>query len=67
MPCYSPMKAFDSGDYHKSGKPMKKILPFSVEKYNGLKGVPISCGKCIGCRLDYSREWAIRSYFESKQ
>ena len=26
----------------------------------------IQCGRCIGCRLDYSREWAIRCYHESK-
>lgn len=25
----------------------------------------IPCGKCIGCRLDYSRSWAIRSVHES--
>lgn len=27
----------------------------------------IPCGKCIGCRLDYSREWANRIVLESKQ
>lgn len=26
----------------------------------------IPCGKCIGCRLDYSRTWANRGYLESK-
>lgn len=26
----------------------------------------IPCGKCIGCRLDYSREWANRGFLESK-
>lgn len=26
----------------------------------------IPCGKCIGCRLEYSREWANRGYLESK-
>lgn len=26
----------------------------------------IPCGKCIGCRLDYSRTWANRCYFEMK-
>ena len=24
----------------------------------------IQCGKCIGCRLDYSRDWATRGYLE---
>lgn len=26
----------------------------------------IPCGKCIGCRLDYSAEWANRGYCEAK-
>ena len=26
---------------------------------------PIPCGQCIGCRLDYSRNWANRAYLES--
>ena len=26
---------------------------------------PIPCGCCIGCRLDYSRNWANRAYLES--
>lgn len=27
--------------------------------------VPVPCGCCIGCRLDYSRQWANRCYLES--
>lgn len=26
--------------------------------------VPIPCGKCIGCRLDHSRQWAVRLMLE---
>lgn len=26
----------------------------------------IPCGQCIGCRLEYSRQWANRGYLESK-
>lgn len=29
--------------------------------------VPIPCGRCIGCRLDYSRSWAVRCLLESKE
>lgn len=28
--------------------------------------VPVPCGRCIGCRLDYSRSWAVRCLLESK-
>lgn len=29
--------------------------------------IPIPCGKCIGCRLDYSRMWADRCVLEAKE
>lgn len=35
------------------------------EKVSG-KVVPIPCGKCIGCRLEKARQWAVRCYHESQ-
>lgn len=35
------------------------------EVINGFK-IKVPCGKCIGCRLDYSRHWALRSMHEAK-
>lgn len=29
--------------------------------------VVVPCGRCIGCRLDYSRQWAMRAVHEAKQ
>ena len=29
--------------------------------------IPIPCGQCIGCRLDYSRSWADRCLLEAQQ
>ena len=31
------------------------------------KWIPIPCGQCIGCRLDYSRMWADRCMLEAQQ
>lgn len=28
--------------------------------------VPVPCGKCLGCRLDYARDWATRMMLEDK-
>lgn len=28
--------------------------------------IPIPCGTCIGCRLDYAKEWAVRCLNEAK-
>lgn len=36
------------------------------ESSSSLRQVEIPCGKCIGCRLDYSRTWAVRAYHESQ-
>lgn len=78
MPCYHPLirledttkwvKAEDGHRYH----PAKVV---SQECYGDLENLKdsfyhkqqiIPCGKCIGCRLDYSREWANRGYLEAK-
>lgn len=32
---------------------------------NGLN-IKVPCGKCIGCKLDYSRSWALRSMHEAQ-
>lgn len=34
----------------------------------GADGVkrPVACGQCIGCRLEYSRQWAVRIMHEAK-
>lgn len=68
MPCYHPFAGFpdyssgltDRGKrkYKISGRwmPDSKIVDPNVVK--------IPCGKCIGCRLDYSRSWADRMMLE---
>lgn len=41
--------------------------------YHPLRGVvkgqeflAVGCGKCVGCRLEYSRQWAVRCYHEAQ-
>lgn len=36
-----------------------------VGNFEGLN-IKVPCGKCIGCRLDYSRQWALRSIHEAQ-
>ena len=45
-------------DYDK----FKNRNEFDIEDYDI---VQVPCGCCIGCRLDYSRQWANRCYLES--
>lgn len=69
MSCYYPLKAFVLGENPENGK---KIIKVVNREFNGddlsVAGMPqigIPCGKCIGCRLDYSRNWADRMVAEA--
>lgn len=71
MPCYHPLHAFDVGLKTDSGKIKYKVVPGDVEHYlydNKYYDdfIEIPCGKCIGCRLEYSRQWAVRCMLESQ-
>lgn len=35
-------------------------------KYHNNDYIDVPCGKCIGCRIDYSRSWALRCMLESQ-
>lgn len=62
MPCTNPKKAWKYG-LHPSGKTK---LVFSQPKETGCEVQRIPCGKCISCKLDYSREWATRITHEAQ-
>lgn len=61
MPCYGPLTAF----YPKVGASSNRLV---FKKSDSETGVPISvpCGKCIGCKLEHSRQWAIRCMHEKR-
>ena len=56
MGCDSPLKGWK--DRHTGG------LTFRREHAIGEK-MEVACGQCLGCRLDYSRMWAMRIVHES--
>lgn len=45
-----------------------KTIVWSAKQFVKLNGVSfqLPCGKCIECRLEYAREWAVRCVHESK-
>jgi len=64
MPCYKPMVLYKSktGPDPKSGKwPLT-----SIKLGNPLLPVQVPCSRCIGCRLERSRQWAIRCMNEAQ-
>lgn len=56
MTCYHPIKAYRSKVLSVNGK---RPLVFLETLSNG-EHLEISCGQCIGCRLERSRIWAVR-------
>lgn len=76
MPCYHPLLRiptfFDGND-----ELQYKVISYDEDLKNktykinhpnrGIveaKAMPIPCGQCVGCRLDYSQQWATRCMLE---
>lgn len=71
MTCFHPIKAIRRHDKINSdtGKP---LIDFNVQKGYEYKRLPecwelieVPCGRCIGCRLEHSRQWAVRCVHEA--
>ena len=71
MACYHPLSAIQPPKRYPGDKQPLKFL----HGYDGLnKELPpgytflkVPCGQCLGCRLEYSRQWAVRCALEAKQ
>ncbi len=63
MPCYHPITGYRSKAVSKNGK---RVIVFNAhEGYIDLP-VTVPCGQCSGCRLERSRQWAIRCVHEAQ-
>lgn len=58
MPCYHPVKGF-----RKVGG---GITFGRRDAFIDLPDIQVACGQCIGCRLEKSRQWAIRCMHEAQ-
>ncbi|AXL15186.1 replication initiator protein [Microviridae sp.] len=64
MPCYHPITAYKAANQTK--------LVFSDTRSVKNRGIDVShslqipCGQCIGCRLEKSRQWAMRCMHEAQ-
>lgn len=76
MTCYHPLiRRIHVGEYltAKDGHKYPKADIISTQEYEWYQKYnakyeyeKIPCGKCIGCRLEYSKNWATRCMLESK-
>lgn len=64
MPCYHPIKAYQSKIANENGKFPIFFSP-SV-KCDAYEQIQLPCGQCIGCRLERSRIWAMRCVCEKE-
>lgn len=64
MTCYHPIVAYQHKFLHsKNGKHLIDFKGGSVREWDEIK---LPCGRCIGCRLERSRQWAIRCVHEAQ-
>lgn len=64
MPCYHPITGYRS----KEGRnPETGAWPIVFNPKKGYTDLPVlvPCGQCIGCRLEKSRQWAVRCVHEA--
>lgn len=57
MPCYHPLTAYQAatGD----------VVFYESRRHDIVRTLTLPCGQCIGCRLERSRQWAIRCLHEA--
>ncbi len=69
MTCYRPLQAHSYG--HVLTTKGKRLIIFGPPDlkgdsyYPGVELLQLPCGKCIGCRLERSRQWALRCIHEA--
>ena len=63
MTCYHPITAYQHRFLH--SKNGKHLIDFKGGSYREWEEIQLPCGRCVGCRLDKSREWAVRCVHEA--
>lgn len=63
MPCFKPLKGYRSRTLSKNGK---RPIVFNAQSGYRDRPVTVPCGQCIGCRLERSRQWAMRCTHEAQ-
>ncbi|QCQ85038.1 replication initiator protein [Blackfly microvirus SF02] len=67
MPCYGPIQAFRPKRFLNTGEPNPdQSLVFKKQDAETGVAITIPCGQCMGCRLEYARQWAIRCMHEKR-
>ncbi|MGL6174060.1 MAG: rolling circle replication-associated protein [Cellulosilyticaceae bacterium] len=65
MPCTRPLTAYWTGGYTKNGK--RELVFTDPRNAHSVNPIEIACGQCIHCRLQRSRETALRAVHEARE
>jgi len=66
MPCYHPISAWQLLNVKTAnGKPTISFKNPYARPSASRVGIQVPCGQCIGCRLERSRQWAMRCVHEA--
>lgn len=57
MPCYSPLAAYQAAN--------GEVVFVERSTHDIVRQLSLPCGQCIGCRLEKSRQWAMRCLHEA--
>jgi hypothetical protein len=66
MACYEPLQAWQSHVLKtESGK---AVIAFKREQVSNLpySEIQLPCGKCLGCKYDHAKQWAVRCVHEAQ-
>ncbi len=56
MACFSPLQAYQCSD---------GSVVFKEHRNDVVRSLSLPCGQCVGCRLERSRQWAVRCMHEA--
>lgn len=62
MPCYSLLDGWFAKQRNDSGR---RSIVFNLRDALVDRPIKLPCGQCIGCRLEYARQWSIRIMHEA--
>lgn len=63
MPCYKPLQGYLAQYPNPSGK---RSIVFNPKHGMIDRRLEVPCGRCIGCRLERSRQWSVRIMHEAQ-
>lgn len=61
MACFGPLTAYRPKEGAESGRLVFK----KADAHSGI-GIKVPCGQCVGCKLERSRQWAMRCLHEKR-